>query len=72
MRMEDEFRSCPVCHEECAYIETENNWCVYVQCGNCGAHTTFIEYKSPEEKPDAERKVTELWNMGKVIGELPE
>ncbi len=65
--MPDELSECPVCHEDCGYIETEGGWCVYVQCGNCGTHTAFMPYNNDEEKKAAEITVSQLWNMGKVV-----
>lgn len=68
MQME-ELMPCPICHEDCAFIETEGNWCVYVQCGHCGTHTAFHSFDSDESKKRAEENVVHLWNMGKVIAE---
>ena len=65
----EELEVCRVCHEDCAYIEYEGDWCVYVQCANCGTHTAFRPYENEEEKAEAERASVELWNMGKVIKE---
>ena len=68
MQME-ELMPCPICHEDCAFIETEGNWCVYVQCGHCGTHAAFHSFDSDESKKRAEENVVHLWNMGKVIAE---
>ena len=65
----DEYRDCPVCHEDSAYLEHEGGWCVYVTCPICGTHTSFIRYDNEEEKAEAEVKSIRLWNMGKVIRE---
>ena len=65
----EELGACPVCHEDCAYIETEGGWCVYVQCANCGTHTAHKPFANDREKAEAEKHVTQIWNMGKVIAE---
>ncbi len=62
-----ELNPCKNCHEDVAYLETEGDWCVYVICGHCGTHTAFQRYSNEEEKKEAEKKVVELWNMGKVV-----
>ncbi len=62
-----ELNPCKSCHEEAAYVETEGDWCVYVECGHCGTHTAFQAYRTPEEKKAAEERVVQLWNMGKVV-----
>lgn len=64
-----ELNPCKICHEDCAYLETEGDWCVYVICGHCGTHTAFQRYRNEEEKKEAEKRVVELWNMGKVVAE---
>ena len=65
----EELGICPVCHEDTAYFEHEGDWCVYVQCSECGTQTAFCSYESEEEKAEAEAKAAMLWNMGKVIAE---
>ncbi|MBO6159653.1 MAG: M3 family oligoendopeptidase [Firmicutes bacterium] len=64
-----ELLPCRVCHEDCAYFETEGDWCLYVACGNCGSTTAFCAYNNPAEKKEAMKKAAQLWNMGKVIAE---
>ncbi|MBR3393774.1 MAG: M3 family oligoendopeptidase [Firmicutes bacterium] len=64
-----ELLPCRVCHEDCAYIETEGDWCLYVVCGHCGSTTAFVQYKDPASKREAAKKAIHLWNMGKVIAE---
>lgn len=64
-----ELLPCRVCHEDCAYIETEGDWCLYVACGNCGSTTAFCAYEDAQQKKEAARKAVTLWNMGKVIAE---
>ncbi len=66
---EEDLLPCRICHEDLAYVETENGWCVYVACANCGSQTAFCAYNSEEERAEAERKAIHLWNMGKVIAE---
>lgn len=65
----DDLEICPICHEDCGYIEYEGGWCVYVQCGNCGSHTSYVSYKNEEQRVKAEKDSIRLWNMGKVIPE---
>ena len=65
----NELEPCRVCHEDCAYLETEGDWCLYAVCGNCGSTTAFCAYQNFEEKQQAARKAVHLWNMGKVIAE---
>ncbi len=62
----EEIQICPICHEDCGYLEYEGDWCVYMQCGNCGTHTSYISYRDPEGKKRAEKDSIRLWNMGKV------
>lgn len=57
---------CPSCRGTGA-LTHEGGWNVQVECLDCGAHTVYVEYDTPEEKADAERRVAMLWNMGKVI-----
>lgn len=64
-----EFEACPICHDDSAFLEDEGGFCVYVQCPNCGTHTSFISYNNEEEKAEAEERSVKLWNMGKVIAE---
>ncbi len=61
-----DLEECPDCRGT-GVICHEGGWCVYVECSNCGAHTTYVEYKNEEEKAGAERMVATIWNRGKVI-----
>lgn len=61
-----DLEECPDCRGM-GVICHEGGWCVYVECSNCGAHTTYVEYGSEEEKAGAERMVATIWNRGKVI-----
>ena len=66
---EYELEPCRVCHEDCAYMETEGDAWVYVACANCGTETAGIGYRTEEEKEAAAEKAVLLWNTGKVIAE---
>lgn len=61
-----ELEECPVCRGT-GMIVHEGGWCVQVECADCSAHTIYVEYDSDDTRVDAERKVSFLWNMGKVI-----
>ncbi len=61
-----ELEECPVCRGA-GVIMHEGGWNVQVECLDCSAHTVYVEYASEDEKREAERKVVNLWNMGKVI-----
>lgn len=65
-----ELEDCPDCRGMGA-IHYEGDWCVYVECMDCGAHTTFIEYANDAEKAEAVRAVVSTWNRGKVIHMAP-
>lgn len=60
---------CRICHEDCAYVEEEGNWCLYVTCGHCGSQTAYCAYETKEQKEEALEKAVMLWNMGKVVAE---
>lgn len=61
-----ELEECPDCRGM-GVLCHEGGWCAYVECCNCGAHTTYVEYSNEEEKTQAERMVSTIWNRGKVI-----
>jgi hypothetical protein len=63
----EDLLSCPICQEDCAYIESEGDFCVYVICGHCGSRSVTADYSTPEERVRAEMQVTHLWNIGKVV-----
>ena len=67
--MNIELGPCIVCREDMAYVETEGNTWVYVQCPHCGSHTVPFAYGNAEERRKAEEQACMLWNMGKVIAE---
>ena len=57
---------CPVCRGN-GFLVHEGGWNVQVECCDCSAHTVYVEYENEEQRKDAERQVTMLWNLGKVI-----
>ena len=57
---------CPIC-EGAALLQEENGWCVYVECLDCGAHTTSLPFKDEAGMMAAAQQAADLWNMGKVI-----
>ena len=57
---------CPVCRGA-GLISHEGGWCVQVECADCSAHTVYVEYSDEDEKKEAVRAVTHLWNIGKVV-----
>ena len=65
-----ELEECPCCRGVGMIIH-EGGWNVQVECADCGSHTVYVEYENEEQKKEAERKVTMLWNLGKVIKSNP-
>ena len=65
-----ELEECPCCRGN-GMIVHEGGWNVQVECADCGSHTVYVEYDSAESKLEAERKVSMLWNIGKVIKANP-
>ena len=61
-----ELEDCPICRGA-GMLTHEGGWSVQVECCDCSAHTDFVEYSTPEEKAQAEKKVATLWNIGKVV-----
>lgn len=57
---------CPLCRGAGMLVH-EGGWNVQVECMDCSAHTVYVEYSNEDEKSDAERTVTHLWNVGKVV-----
>ena len=57
---------CPVCRGS-GYIVHEGGWNVQVECADCSAHTVYVEYENEAEKAEAEKTVSHLWNIGKVV-----
>ena len=65
-----ELEDCPVCRGNGMLLH-EGGWNVQVECADCGSHTVYVEYENEEEKLEAEKKVVQLWNLGKVISANP-
>ena len=61
---------CPCCGGV-GSIEEEGGWCVYIQCLDCGAHTSAIAFESESEKIKSAQKAADNWNMRKVIAPGP-
>ena len=61
-----DLQDCPICRGT-GVLEEENGWCCYIACMDCGAETAHAEYRTPEERLEAARRVALLWNMGKVV-----
>lgn len=61
-----DLESCPHCGGDGMVMYESDCW-VYVECQDCGAQTTFLEYNNDAEKKIAAHNVVNLWNMGKVI-----
>ena len=65
-----ELEECPCCRGN-GMIVHEGGWNVQVECADCGSHTVYVEYANEQQKEDAVKKVTMLWNLGKVIKSDP-
>ena len=61
---------CPCCGGA-GLIEEEGGWCVYVQCLDCGAHTSAIGFEGDADKHGAAQRAADNWNMRKVIAPGP-
>ena len=61
-----ELEDCPICRGA-GLIQDEQGWSVSVGCMDCGAETAHAEYRTPEQRLEAARRVALLWNMGKVV-----
>ena len=61
-----ELEDCPICRGA-GLMQDEQGWSVSVACVDCGAETAHAEYRTPEERLEAARRVALLWNMGKVV-----
>lgn len=57
---------CPICRGT-GLLMHEGGWSVQVECCDCSAHTVYAEYSNEQEKTEAEKIVSRLWNMGKVV-----
>ncbi len=70
-RLDDLYlEDCPCCGGV-GCIEEEGGWCVYVQCPDCGAHTSAISYGNGDSLREAAQKAAANWNMRKVIAPGP-
>ena len=67
---EIDLSDCPHCGGV-GCIEEEGGWCVYVQCLDCGAHTSYVPFESDGERLDAAGRAADNWNMRKVIAPGP-
>ncbi len=65
-----ELLDCPNCGGVGCF-EQEGDWCIYVQCLDCGAHTAEIPYKGEEEKQNAALRAAMNWNRRKFIQPNP-
>ncbi len=65
-----ELEECPCCRGTGMLIH-EGGWNVQVECVDCGSHTVFVDYETEEQRQEAEKKVSMLWNIGKVIKANP-
>ena len=63
---EIELEECPVCRGA-GVMQDEQGWSVSVSCMDCGAETAHAEYRTPEQRLEAARRVALLGNRGKVI-----
>lgn len=61
---------CPACRGG-GMVVHDGGWSVQVECMDCGAHTVYLEYETPEQEREATARVVRLWNMGKVIKSEP-
>ena len=61
-----ELECCPHCRGDGMVYFEGNTW-VYVECIDCGAQTTFVDYDDAGSKEEAEQAVVRRWNLGKVI-----
>ena len=61
---------CPMCRG-IGVIMHEGGWNVQVECADCGSHTVYVEYENEAQKSEAEKMVSRLWNLGKVIKANP-
>ena len=61
-----DLEDCPHCRGV-GQLMHEGGWNCYVECLDCGAQTTFVDYDDCGGKQGAEEAVVGLWNYGKVI-----
>ncbi len=59
-------QDCPYCGGA-GLLEEEQGGGWYVMCVDCGSQTAAIDFRTPEERPEAARKAAYLWNIGKIL-----
>jgi len=65
-----ELFECPECGGP-GILQFEYNWCVYVECADCAAHTAEVEFSTPEERIEAAHIAARTWNRGKAVPSTP-
>ena len=60
-----DLQDCPFCGGP-GVMDHVGDWCVYIECVDCGARTGHMEYKDEKTKKEAELASVELWNNGRV------
>ena len=65
-----DMQDCPVCHGP-GIGQEEGGWCVYVECLDCGCHTSEIAYDKDMTIDEAAAQAVHMWNIGKVICHTP-
>ncbi|MBE6894263.1 MAG: hypothetical protein E7483_01455 [Ruminococcaceae bacterium] len=61
-----DLQDCPYCGGP-GQLWREGNWGSYIECVDCGAQTPIVEYKSEAERTEAEKRLADAWNQGKVV-----
>ena len=61
---------CPCCGNP-GCIEEEGGWCLYIQCGYCGARTAELAYDNEAQRQEAAQKAAQNWNLRRVIDPGP-
>ncbi len=61
---------CPCCGGV-GCLEEEGGWCVYVQCLDCGAHTSEVSFDGDGDIHAAAQRAADNWNARKVIAPGP-
>ena len=65
-----DMQDCPVCHGP-GIGQEDGGWCVYVECLDCGCHTSEIAYDKDMTLEEAAAQAVHMWNIGKVICHTP-
>ena len=64
---EIELEDCPFCgHFYRPHWKYQ--FCVYVECPDCGAHTAYTAFEGEDGRMQAAKTAAQLWHVGKVIG----